>query len=344
MAYANGSAAASVPALPAALVVSTPTKEPALTTVQHTNPDVAAFMPAMSIEVALERWTSIQQFIGKIMIEGEDYGTIPGSKKPSLLKPGAEKLTAFFGLVPTFDVTRRTEDWDGEQYGETFFHYEIKCTLSRNGDVRGEGLGSCNSREVKYRYRDGERKCPACQAAAIIKGKEEYGGGWLCFAKKGGCGAKFHDGDTRITGQQLGRVLNPDLADIANTILKMAKKRSHVDAVLNTTGASQFFTQDVEDMPQLVPQPQPTREQAKAAQSEVAARKIEALKAQQPPEKPWTTFGQMLRCFAALREQVGETAYMGVMGSQAPRDIRDTNRAIELYNALLEVARNQEGE
>jgi len=34
--------------------------------------------------------------------------------------------------------------------------------------------------------------CPECGVtSAIIKGKEEYGGGWLCFAKKGGCGAKF---------------------------------------------------------------------------------------------------------------------------------------------------------
>lgn len=36
-------------------------------------------------------------------------------------------------------------------------------------------------------------KCPTCGANAIIKGKEEYGGGWLCFKKKGGCGDKFTD-------------------------------------------------------------------------------------------------------------------------------------------------------
>jgi len=40
--------------------------------------------------------------------------------------------------------------------------------------------------------------CPACGVAAIIKGKEEYGGGWLCFKKNGGCGTKFaeHPADT----------------------------------------------------------------------------------------------------------------------------------------------------
>lgn len=34
--------------------------------------------------------------------------------------------------------------------------------------------------------------CPQCgKTAAVIKGKEEFGGGWLCFAKKGGCGARW---------------------------------------------------------------------------------------------------------------------------------------------------------
>jgi len=34
--------------------------------------------------------------------------------------------------------------------------------------------------------------CPKCgKVGTIIKGREEYGGGFLCFAKKGGCGAKF---------------------------------------------------------------------------------------------------------------------------------------------------------
>ena len=33
--------------------------------------------------------------------------------------------------------------------------------------------------------------CPECGQPAIIKGKEEWGGGWVCWKKEGGCGAKF---------------------------------------------------------------------------------------------------------------------------------------------------------
>jgi hypothetical protein len=41
---------------------------------------------------------------------------------------------------------------------------------------------------------------------------------------------------------------NPDIADTYNTVLKMAKKRAHVDAMITATAASDIFTQDVEDI------------------------------------------------------------------------------------------------
>ncbi|MBS5866224.1 MAG: hypothetical protein KIC37_07740 [Coriobacteriaceae bacterium] len=48
---------------------------------------------------------------------------------------------------------------------------------------------------------------------------------------------------------QKHRVENPDIADVWNTVMKMAKKRAFVDAVKSTTAASDIFTQDIEDMP-----------------------------------------------------------------------------------------------
>ena len=96
-------------------------------------------------------------------------------------------------------------------------------------------------------YRQGLRLCPKCGTDAIIKGKKEYGGGWLCFGKKGGCGTKWKDGDAAIEGQSTERVPNDDLADQYNTVLKMANKRSLVAAVLNATAASDIFTQDIEE-------------------------------------------------------------------------------------------------
>ena len=209
----------------------------------------ARFMPAMSIESAVERYNAVTEFVSRVLRKEIDYGVIPGTEKRTLLKPGAEKLTTFFGLSTRFELLERIEDWTGEGHGgEPFFYYLYRCRLFRGDVLIAEGDASCNSREAKYRWREAQRACPACGVAAIIKGREEYGGGWVCFKKKGGCGAKYPDGDQAIESQQVGRVFNPDIADQVNTIQKMAQKRSLVGAVLLAVNASEFFTQDVEDM------------------------------------------------------------------------------------------------
>ena len=51
-----------------------------------------------------------------------------------------------------------------------------------------------------------------------------------------------------IESQQTGRVFNPEIADQVNTIRKMAQKRALIAATLLAVNASEFFTQDVEDM------------------------------------------------------------------------------------------------
>lgn len=209
--------------------------------------DSAAMMPIMSIEAATERYKTIVTYVQKLMHEGTDFGKIPGTDKATLLKPGAEKLCTLFGLSKRFELVEHVEDWQGSQFGEPFFNYLYRCSLHRGSVLIAEADGSCNSRETKYRWRQGERVCPECGKPTIIKGKAEYGGGWLCFAKKGGCGFKFTDNDERITSQQVGRVSNPDIADQVNTIQKMAQKRALIAATLLAVNASEFFSQDLED-------------------------------------------------------------------------------------------------
>jgi len=206
-------------------------------------------MPAMSMADAAERFNQLATFTKTIMREGIDYGVIPGTEKPTLYKPGAEKLTTFFGLSVRYDTIERTEDWTGKDHGgEPFFYYWFRCQLWRGELMIAAADGSCNSWETKYRYRWADRVCPNCQNTTIIKGKEEYGGGWLCWQKRGGCGSKWKDGDPAIEQQELGRIPNPDPADIANTILKMAQKRALVAATLLAVNASEYYTQDLEDL------------------------------------------------------------------------------------------------
>lgn len=207
-----------------------------------------AIMPVMTMQAVIERRNAIVEFTRKAMKGGVDFGVIPGTgTKPTLLKPGAEKLCTLFGLSARFSITDKIEDWTGSQHdGEPMFYYSYKCALWYGNHPVAEGEGSCNSHEKKYRYRSGERVCPKCGKANIRKSKQ--GGGWYCWAKLGGCGETFADGDTTIESQSVGQVLNPDIADQVNTIQKMAQKRALIAATLLAVNASEFFTQDMDDM------------------------------------------------------------------------------------------------
>ena len=204
--------------------------------------------PAAQMDEILIAYQMKKEFIERVLREGVDFGSIPGSEKKTLLKPGSEKLNSLFGLHPQFEDVETVEDWTGSDHdGESFFYYRQKCKLYRGEQLIASADGSCNSWEKKYRYRQEDRKCPTCGKETIIKGREEYGGGWLCYRKKGGCGAKFNDDAPSIVNQNVGQIKNPDVAEQVNTILKMAQKRALVAATLIATGASDYFTQDMED-------------------------------------------------------------------------------------------------
>ena len=56
------------------------------------------------------------------------------------------------------------------------------------------------------------------------------------------------DGQGWMVAKGGEKVETDNPADHYNTVLKMAKKRALVDAVLTTTAASDIFTQDLEDL------------------------------------------------------------------------------------------------
>ena len=192
----------------------------------------------------LEARQERERIIGSVLKEGIDYGTIPGTPKPTLYKAGAEKIADSLNLYPDYQPIGIVEDFE-----KPLFFYRYRCLLRQRGSeaIVATGIGSCNSMENRYRYRKAERRCPKCGQSAIIKGKAEYGGGFICFKKKGGCGEKFKDDAQEIVSQSVGQVVNEDIFTLVNTIDKMGQKRALVAANLNL-GFSEQFTQDVEDM------------------------------------------------------------------------------------------------
>jgi hypothetical protein len=201
--------------------------------------DREQFSPAdISAQIQL-----IQTVMKDNMKNGEHYGIIPNcGKKPSLLKAGAEKLGFLFRFRPEFDVAET-------DLGAGHKNISVKCRLIHipTGKSVGEGVGSCSTMETKYRYRAGESKTTGKlvpkeywdnRATDIEKAKEAIGGK--------GFGVKKLDGVWQII--EIGEpVENPCIADVWNTVVKMAKKRAFVDATITATAASDIFTQDIED-------------------------------------------------------------------------------------------------
>ncbi len=201
----------------------------------------------LTLVEAGKRHNDLVKFVNELMVQGVDYGLIPGSQKPSLLKPGAEKLSSFFNLVPQFEELTVEEDWTGERHNnEPFFYYKIRCKLFRNGQAVAECIASINSWESKYRWRTANRTCPECGKAALLKSKDKPE--WFCWRKKDGCGHTFPLNDARITSQKEGRMANPDIFDQVNTLSKMGQKRALIGAVLLGVNASELFSQDLDEV------------------------------------------------------------------------------------------------
>lgn len=188
-----------------------------------------------NIASTMAKIQQMQSVVQKTLKKGHDFGEVPGTSKPTLLKPGGEKICMLFGLNPEYEFLQTAEDYDKE-----FFSYNIRCTLFRNGQPVAQGVGSCNSKEKKYRYINVD-KVPDGYIGPVEEFKNNYG-----FTKY--------------------KINNPDICSLVNTILKMAKKRAFIDAVLQVASLSEVFTQDIEDMGDFIQQEQDatlTLEQAK---------------------------------------------------------------------------------
>lgn len=218
-----------------------------------------ALAPVISLADAIRKDKEIRGFIKDYLsVKEGDYGIIPGTPKPTLLQPGAQKLTALYGLTPRYPSGEMivTEDFEGRppHAGIPYVSYTVICRLERRNDltIMGEGIGVCHTYESRYLYRNAKRACPACGAEAIMKSmypdRDTGDIGWYCNPKGGGCKANFVSTHIEITGQEVGRSYNDNILDLVNTVAKIGAKRSLIMAVNNGLGLSGIFTQDLEDI------------------------------------------------------------------------------------------------
>lgn len=213
-------------------------------------------------------------FSKEILKSGLDYGIIPSVSKPSLFKAGAEKLRFVYGLTTEMSKTSETIDYDKKIYDVSY-----KCTVkTKDGQILAECEGNVNSFEPKYAYSwisedqlpEGVDKSTLKKQGSVIQefqfalqkmettgkyGKPQaYWDKWVEAKKAGKCVqiTKKTSTGKEMTAYEISsfnyRIANPDVLGLKNTMMKMAQKRAFVGAILMATGASEFYTQDVEDM------------------------------------------------------------------------------------------------
>ena len=192
---------------------------------------------SISTEEMVHQAKAIQEVMRALFVEGEHYGKIPGTAKVTLLKSGAEKIQLMFRLSSTYEV-HKVDMPNGHR------EYMVMASVSdQSGRLLSQGVGVCSTMESKYRWRKADNYEITDQT--IPRDAKDR----KAHYRKQGYGMQKIDGAWYWVRYLEGaRQENPDIADVYNTVIKMAKKRALVDATLTATAASDIFTQDVDDM------------------------------------------------------------------------------------------------
>ena len=199
-------------------------------------------MPVVGPSQMLAQHTQFTEFIKGAMKDGVDYGSIPGTAddKKTLLKPGAEKLLVGCGLTAQYDVITAESDHD------RIVPYEIVKWVPEyqkpSPEDKKRGLDEGELREIRNK-----------QGGTWLQRRSvERGNSYGLYSYTMNCKLLNRAGE--VVGQGVGHcstmetkyIRNP--RDLGNTVLKLAKKRALVDAVLSTFGLSERFNQDLEDL------------------------------------------------------------------------------------------------
>jgi hypothetical protein len=179
--------------------------------------DLAQWMNPKTLVARLNRLKEVYRTVMKPDVH---YGKIPGCSQDSLWQPGSQVLCLCFGLGHEPTNVEEFKDDDEIRYRVTDRVFDQKT-----GITIGYGIGECSSSEEKYKWKKAVSQ-KEFDATDDDRKRIKYG--------------KDYEVNQVRT--------NP--ADVANTILKMARKRANVNGTIEALAASEVFTQDLEDLPE----------------------------------------------------------------------------------------------
>jgi hypothetical protein len=234
-----------------------------------------------------QRVNLVQEVMQGIMKRETHYGTIPGTPKPTLYKPGAEVLCVTFRVAQEY----RIEDLSNDSTAR----YRVTCVgrHQTTGVVLGEGVGECSSGEEKYKWRGAACKAELDATPENMRRKKFY-----------------------KNGNSVDQV-RTEPADLANTILKMACKRAMIAMTLNVTAASDIFTQDIEDLPEeLRPQEQAHQPAQAPTDPELAKKWVDQALAAATPESLTEVWKTGVKEIQGLKDMQAYDSFKAAVGAR----------------------------
>lgn len=231
--------------------------------------------------------------MGELMEQGVHYGKVPGTgEKPTLFKAGAELLCVLFRVNAKPEVEDLSSD-DCIRYRVTMQGIHIPT-----GQVVAHGVGECSTDEEKYKWR-----------RAVNKDEWE----------------ETPEDRRRFNFKSETNQVRTNPADAANTVLKMAEKRAKVDLALSFSGASDVFSQDLDDLAEWLREKETGTEPAGA--SEQPRSKASAARAPQPKTSSTPQTGKINESQLGVlkdsidRSGVGETEFLKKFGLDRLEDL-----------------------
>ena len=162
----------------------------------------------------------LNEYVKEAMKPGHHYYTFKDGDRPALTQEGAHNLCSIFKAIigpPAIE-----KDYHEDGHLTVTAHVEV---FNQAGERVAAGDGICSTRESKYAYR------------------------WAWDNEVGGMdvsGLKKQSGSKNGRTWTKYQIPNPDLADLYNTVLKMAVKRAKVAAVRQMPLVSELFVDDLE--------------------------------------------------------------------------------------------------
>lgn len=195
----------------------------------------------------------IADFVAKSLEKDKDYGQLPGTQRSCLYKAGSERLLVGFGCVADFEVIESEAD----------HNRPIAFTITKW--IKANDPGRDEKERLKAEGQGRNKKLPNGNWEWQVPITEEghalglYRYVVKCRILQRSTGEVIGTGLGTCSTVETKYIRSPREAE--NTVLKMAKKRAQVDAVLSTFGLSDRFTQDIEDIsPEKLETPKVKRE------------------------------------------------------------------------------------